>query len=189
MALETVAPARDRILETAYELFSRNGVRAVGVDRIVAESGVAKMSLYRHFPTKDDLVIAFLDLRSQRWTREWLVVEIERRAEDPGERLIAVFDALDEWFQRSDFEGCAFLGTLMEFGDTGHRVGRACVEHLEAIRQMFASLARDAGAADPDDLAFQVQTLAMGAIASAGRGDLAAARRARPLAEFVVRGA
>ena len=68
--------ARDRIVDTAYDLFSRHGIRAVGVDRIVAESGVAKMSLYRHFPSKDDLVLAFLQERERRWTNEWLRAEV-----------------------------------------------------------------------------------------------------------------
>jgi AcrR family transcriptional regulator len=186
MASAAPLPVRDRILETAYTLFSRNGIRAVGVDRIVAESSVAKMSLYRHFPTKDDLVIAFLELRAQRWTHEWLQAEIERRAQTPRDRLITVFEVLDEWFQRSDFEGCSFLGILMENADTDSRIGSACVRHLETIRLLFADLAREAGAADPDKVAYQVQTLAMGSIVSAGRGDLAAARRVRPIVEFVL---
>jgi AcrR family transcriptional regulator len=116
MAAPGRAPARERILDTAYELFSHNGIRAVGIDRIVAESGVAKMSLYHHFPSKDDLVLAFLELRMERWTRGWLEAEIERRAETPRERLLAVFDVFDEWFHESDFEGCSFILTLMEGG-------------------------------------------------------------------------
>jgi AcrR family transcriptional regulator len=91
--------ARDRILQTAYHLFSRHGIRAVEIDTIVAESHVAKMTLYRYFPSKEDLVLAFLDLRRQRWTHEWLEAGIERRAATPRERLLSVFDLLDEWFR------------------------------------------------------------------------------------------
>ena len=106
--------ARDRILETAYRLFSRHGIQAVGIDTIVAESHVAKMTLYRYFPSKEDLVLAFLDLRQQRWTHEWLEAGIERRAATPQERLLSVFDLLDEWFRRSDFEGCPFISALLD---------------------------------------------------------------------------
>ena len=179
-------PARDRILEAAYDLFSRHGIRAVGVDRIVKEAGVAKMSLYRHFPSKDDLVVAFLDLREQRFTREWLEVEARRRGSTPRESLLAVFDLFDEWFQASDFYGCAFIGTMLEVAGTGDEVERASVRHLDTIRLIFADLAREAGLADPDDVAYQLQTLCMGSIVSARRGDLGAALRVRPMAEFVI---
>jgi AcrR family transcriptional regulator len=75
---------RERVLETAYRLFSRHGTRAVGVDRIIAESGVAKMTLYRNFASKDDLILAFLELREERWTRGWLQDTVEARAATPA---------------------------------------------------------------------------------------------------------
>ena len=87
--------ARERILGTAYELFSRYGTRAVGVDRIVAESGVAKMTLYRNFASKDELILAFLERREQRWTRQWLQAEAERRGSTPAQRLLAIFDVFE----------------------------------------------------------------------------------------------
>src|SRR5829696_7711189 len=88
----TMGGGRERILETAYELFSRHGTRAVGVDRIVAEAGAAKMTLYRNFASKEELIIAFLDAREERWTRGWLQAEVEARAETPAGRLLAIFD-------------------------------------------------------------------------------------------------
>src|SRR6266540_7429799 len=91
--------ARDRILEAAYELFSRQGIRAVGIDAIIERSGVARMTLYRHFASKDDLVLAFLERREQRWTQDWLQAEVQRRSDDPAQRLLAVFDVFDEWFR------------------------------------------------------------------------------------------
>src|SRR5215471_12281117 len=103
-AAATTRSARDRILDTAYDLFSRHGVRAVGVDTIIAESGVAKMTLYRHFASKDELVLAFMDAREQRWTRDWVEAESARRSSTPAEQLLAVFDLFDEWFRRDDFE-------------------------------------------------------------------------------------
>jgi AcrR family transcriptional regulator len=182
----TKESARERILDTAYDLFSRNGVRAVGVDRIVEEAGVAKMSLYRHFPSKEHLALAFLELREQRFTRDWLELEVERRGGSPRDRVLAVFDLFDEWFQERDFHGCPFISTMLEFAGNGDQLELASVRHLETIRAMFARLARDADVADPDDVALKLQTLAMGSVVSARRGDLEAARRVRPLAEFVL---
>jgi AcrR family transcriptional regulator len=173
--------ARERILGTAYDLFSRHGIRAVGVDRVVAESGVAKMTLYRHFPSKDDLVLAFLQEREQRWTKDWLVAEAERRGETPRERLLAIFDVFDGWFARSDFEGCSFINVLLEFDEREHRVRCASVEHLLNIRQFVRGLAAQAGARDPDVLAHQWHILMKGSIVAAAEGDADAARRARDL--------
>ena len=119
------ASARERIDQTAYALFSRHGIRAVGVDTISARSGVAKMTLYRHYPSKDDLALAFLRRREELWTRSWLQQEVERRAQAPAERVLAVFDVFDKWFRRSDFEGCSFVKVLLEHGDPGHPVRRA----------------------------------------------------------------
>src|SRR5207245_6386677 len=119
------ASARERIDQTAYELFSRHGIRAVGVDTISARSGVAKMTLYRHYPSKDDLVLAFLRRREELWTRSWLQQEVERRAHTPAERLLAIFDVFDKWFRRSDFEGCSFAKVLLEHRDQRHPLRQA----------------------------------------------------------------
>src|SRR6266849_5549272 len=91
------AGARERVLQTAYDLFCRHGVQAIGVDRIVAEASVAKVTLYKHFRSKQELIVAALDLREELWTRAWLERETERRADTPTMRLLAVFDLLDEW--------------------------------------------------------------------------------------------
>src|SRR5438552_11387299 len=104
-AMAVKVRARERILDAAYDLFSRHGVRAVGIDAIVERSGVARMTLYRHFASKDALVLAFLERREERWTRAWLQHEVERRSSDPRARLLAIFDVFDEWFQEADFEG------------------------------------------------------------------------------------
>src|SRR4051812_25583526 len=105
--------ARERILQTAYELFSRHGTHAVGVDAIVAGSGVAKMSLYRNFGSKDELILAFLRRREELWTRDWLQHEVLRRASAPEDRLLAIFDVFGEWFRRDDYEGCAFVNVML----------------------------------------------------------------------------
>jgi AcrR family transcriptional regulator len=178
--------ARTRILDTAYELFSRHGARSVGVDRIIAEAGVAKMTLYRHFESKDDLVLAFLDLREERWTRDWLQDGIERRARKPEGRTLAVFDLLDEWFHRDDFESCAFARTLLDFFDDRGPIYEQTAHHLEVIRAIVEDNARQAGIQRPAEVAYQLQILMLGAIMSATRGDLDAARRARKVAELLV---
>jgi AcrR family transcriptional regulator len=178
--------ARDRIVETAYDLFSRHGVRAVGVDRIVAESGVAKMSLYRHFPSKDDLVLTFLQERQHRWTNDWLRAEAERRGATPAERMLAIFEVFDEWFGVEDFEGCSFINVLLEYDDRGHRIRQASVGYLRDIRSFVGGLAREAGASDPEALAHHWHILMKGSIVAAGEGDLLAARRAREIGELLL---
>ena len=158
----------------------------MGIDRIVAESGVAKTSLYRHFASKSDLVLAILELREERWTRDWLEVEVARLATTPEGRLLALFDAFDEWFRHDDFESCAFMRILLEFNDRTDPIHQAAVHRLEVIRKMIEAHAEQAGAQDPENAAYQLQGLLMGAIVSATRGDLDAARRARAVAQLVL---
>ena len=173
--------ARERILDTAYELFSQHGIRAVGIDRIIASSGVAKRSLYRHFRSKDELVVAFLQERERRWTREWLHAEASARGESGAERLLAIFDVFDEWFQQDDFEGCSFINVLLEFDQRDHPVRLATAAHLAAIRGLLKEFAEEAGVRDPDDFASEWHILMKGSIVAAGEGDRMAARRARGL--------
>jgi AcrR family transcriptional regulator len=178
--------ARQRILDTAYDLFSRHGVRAVGVDRIVAESGVAKMSLYRHFPSKDALVLSFLQEREQRWTKDWLGAEVQRRAASPAQRMLAIFDVFSEWFQLADFEGCSFINVLLEFDDRASTAHQASAEHLRNIRSFVSGLAADAGAAEPDALAHKWHILMKGSIVAAGEGDRLAAGRAQDMGRLLL---
>ena len=178
--------ARDRILDTAYELFSRNGIRAVGVDTVVAESGVAKMTLYRHFPSKDDLVLAFMVDREQRWTRGWVEEETARRAKTPAERLLAIFDIFDEWFHQDDFEGCSFINVLLETCDRQSPIRAAAIAHLATIRAFLRGLATEAGVRDPDNFSRQWHTLMKGSIVAAGEGDRDAARRAKEVARLLL---
>src|SRR5216684_4411517 len=155
--LSRLASARERIDRTAYELFSRHGIRAVGVDTISARSGVAKMTLYRHYPSKNDLALAFLRRREELWTRSWLQQEVERRARAPAAQLLAVFDVFDKWFRRSDFEGCSFVKALLEHDDRGHPVRKAAQAHIETIRAFLRQVAADAGVHDVDAFARQLQ--------------------------------
>lgn len=178
--------ARERVLAAAYELFAREGVRAVGVDRIIEQAGVAKMTFYRHFPSKDDLVLAFLRRREELWTRRWLEAEVRRRAVSPQERLMRVFDLFDEWFHRPDFEGCSFINVLLETPEAGRQVRGATTSHLANIRAFLCELAGEAGIADPEGFARQWHILMKGAIVAAVEGDREAARRAQGVARLLL---
>jgi AcrR family transcriptional regulator len=178
--------ARERILDAAYELFARRGIQAVGVDAVIQRSGVARQTLYRHFDSKQDLVLAFLERREAQWTRSWLQAEVERRAEDPGERLLAIFDVFDEWFHVPDFEGCTFINVMLEHTETTHPVRRAGIGYLAGIRAFLEGLADQAGIVAAEDFARRWHILMKGSIVAAGEGDREAARRARAMAVLVL---
>jgi AcrR family transcriptional regulator len=178
---------RERVSRAAYELFSREGVRAVGVDAVIARAGTAKMTLYRNFPSKDDLILDFLRRREQLWTRDWLEAESARRGETPRDRLLAIFDVFSGWFSRPDFEGCSFLTTMIEVNDREHPVHQAAVGHLANIRSYIEGLAADAGIRDADAFARKWHILMKGSIMAAHEGDTAAAARARELGELLLR--
>ena len=182
---ERSRPVRDRILDTAYELFAHRGIRDVGVDEIIERAGVAKATLYRHFPSKDDLAIAFLERREQRWTRAFVEVEARRRGATPEEQLLAIFDAFDEWFRRDDFEACSFISTLLEMG-ARHRLGMASIHHLANIRSLVQTLAEAAGVPDAESFARSFHLLMKGSIVSAAEGDLDAAHRAKPMVRALI---
>jgi AcrR family transcriptional regulator len=153
----------------------------VGVEEIVARAGVAKMTFYRHFPSKQDLVLAFLERREARWTHAWLEEEVRARAPGGSGRLLAVFDVFDEWFNRTDFEGCSFINVLLEIPEPGHSVRKATVLHLANIRGLLREFARDARVRDAEDFSRKWHILMKGSIVAAGEGDTNAAHRAQEI--------
>jgi len=177
--------ARKRILDAAYDLFSTRGIRAVGIDEIVARAEVAKATLYRHFRTKDVLVLSFLERREELWTKEFVEAEARRRGATPEERLVAIFDVFDEWFHDEKFEACSFINTLLEMGPE-HVAGRASIVYLDNIRTLVADLAEEAGLRDTESFASSFQILMKGSIISAAGGDLEAAQRAKAIARLVI---
>lgn len=187
-AVESQAPtdARERLLTAAYELFSRDGVQAVGVDAIIERSGVARQTMYRHFKSKQDLVLAFLERREEVWTEGWLAAETGRRAQDPAARLLAIFDVFDEWFRQPDFEGCSFINVLLEYPDQAHPLHVAAAEYLARIRGFLQELARGAGIKRAEPFARQWHILMKGSIVAAGEGDRDAARRAKAVAQLLL---
>jgi AcrR family transcriptional regulator len=178
--------ARERLLTAAYELFSREGVQAVGVDAIIERSGVARQTMYRHFKSKQDLVLAFLERREEVWTRAWLAKETARRTEDPAGRLLAIFDVFDEWFRRPDFEGCSFINVMLEHPDENHPLHIAAAGYLASIREFLKQLARGAGIRRAEPFARQWHILMKGSIVAAGEGDRDAARRAKAVAQLLL---
>jgi len=178
--------ARQRLLAAAYELFSRRGVQAVGIDAIIDRSGVARQTLYRHFASKEELVLAFLERREELWTKGWLQAEVERRASDPAERLLAIFDVFDGWFRSSDFEGCSFINVLLEHPEAGHAIHRAGAAYLAGIRHFLEALARQAGIRDAEGFARQWHILMKGSIVAAGEGDRDAALAAKKVAAVLL---
>jgi AcrR family transcriptional regulator len=162
---DAAKPARERILETATELFYREGIRAVGVDTIVARSGVAKMSLYRSFPSKDDLVAAFLEAADRRYWAWWDRV-VARHPGDPRAQLGALLRAVAKRTRSPDYRGCPFVNTATEFPDAGHPGRAVALANKRAVRARLRQLAADAGARDPDLLADQLQVLLDGAYAT-----------------------
>ncbi|MFZ0043081.1 MAG: helix-turn-helix domain-containing protein [Solirubrobacteraceae bacterium] len=179
LAVANPSDARERLLTAAYDLFSRQGVQAVGVDAIIEQSGVARQTMYRHFGSKQELVLAFMARREAVWTYGWLAAEVTRRAENPRARLLTIFDVFDEWFHRPDFEGCSFINVMLEHPAENHPLHRAAAMHLHNIREFLAELARDAEIEEPEAFARQWHILMKGSIVAAGEGDREAARRAQ----------
>lgn len=175
----------DRILAAAYELFSRRGIRGVGVNELISSSGVSKATFYRHFPGKNDLVLAFLELRDQVWTANLIVAEARRRGNTAEEQLLAVFDVFGDWFKRKDFEACTFINVLLEMGP-GHPLGQASIDYLSKIRDHIQALAEEADLDRPEEFARSWHILMKGSIISATEGDTLASRRAQQMARWLI---
>ncbi|MFN8183800.1 MAG: TetR/AcrR family transcriptional regulator [Candidatus Nanopelagicales bacterium] len=159
-----VSAARQRILDTAFGLFYAHGIRGVGVDRIIAESGVAKATFYKHFPAKDDLVLAYLDKVDEAWTGQ-LRAAAEAAGPEPTEQLVGMFDALATACRRDGYRGCAFINAAAE-NEAGTRIHDRTLAHKDAVRAWVRSLTEDAGTPDPDALARTLTLLLDGGLAS-----------------------
>lgn len=156
--------ARQRILDTAFRLFYAHGIRAVGIDRIIAESGVAKATFYKHFPAKDDLVIAYLDRVDGVWS-EQLHTAAEAAGPGAADQLVGMFDALATACRRDGYRGCAFINAAAE-SQPGTPVHARTLAHKTAVRVWVRDLAERAGARDPDALARALTLLLDGGLAS-----------------------
>ena len=186
VGLDEVRPeAKERILETAYTLFSTRGIHDVGVDEVIEQARVAKATLYRHFPSKSDLVLAFLDRRERLWTTGWVEAGARRRGATPEDRLLAIFDVFDEWFRSPEFEGCSFINIMLEMTPS-HELGQASIAYLANIRSVLRALAAEACLRDPESFARSFHILMKGSIVSAAEGDSEAAQRAKAMARLLI---
>jgi AcrR family transcriptional regulator len=188
----TPTSARDRILETAFRLFYARGIRAVGVDLIIAESGVAKATFYKHFPAKDQLVLAYLDKVDAIWTGQ-LHAAAEAAGADPADQLVGLFDALGSACRRDGYRGCAFINAAAE-ALPGSPVHDRTVAHKQAVLAWLRDLAARAGGDDPDSLARSLALLldgglADGALAADPEAANAAKGAARSLVDTALRAA
>ena len=166
---------RDELVRKALETFYRNGFHATGMDLIAAETGVSKTSIYKHFRTKEDLILAVLRLRDENF-RNWLFRRIEDLGDTPKEKLLAIYDALEEWFAERGFSGCMFIKASAEYQDPDHAIHAQSAEHKRLIFEHVGALTAEAGAPAPHVLAQQLLLLKEGAIVMAvlGRGREAA---------------
>lgn len=193
-ATNTDAPApafgrsvRERILATASRLFLLQGIRAVGVDDIIREAGVAKASFYKWYPSKDDVVVAFLKRRDAAW-RDWLARTVSRLSPEPDGRPLAIFDALEERFTHQDFRGCSFLNCLFELPDRSHAGHITADEHKREVIAYVEEVLVLAGIQEPAALARDFMILIDGAIATAVReGGPNAAQAAKRMASVLLR--
>jgi AcrR family transcriptional regulator len=177
---------RARILEAAARLFYRRGIRAVSVDELAESASVTKVTVYKHFRSKDNLIASCLHMLDDRFFT-WFVTEVEARSEDPHERLLAVFDVLDRWFRRPNYRGCAFINATVELAEPTHPAHTAVLSHKDRSRAYFRELAVAAGVDNPDDLSDQWMLLSEGATVTAlVEDDRHAARRARKAAEALL---
>lgn len=177
---------RDELVRKALDVFYRNGFHATGMDMLVAETGVSKTSMYKHFRTKEDLILAALRLRDENF-RNWLYRRIEDLADTPTDQLLATFDVLDEWFAKKEFRGCMFVKASAEYQEKEHPIHAQSAEHKRLLLEHFIRLARDAGAKDPEELANQLMLLKEGAIVTAVMGlDNDPAQKAKSAAEVLI---
>ncbi|BAN47816.1 TetR/AcrR family transcriptional regulator [Metapseudomonas resinovorans] len=178
---------REQLVSTALALFYRDGFHATGIDRILAESGVAKMTLYNHFKSKDELIIAALESRfapaAERMARAFAELP-------PRDAILRVFDGLDEWLRQDEFCGCAFINAAAEFHRRDHPVHQLAASYKAATQDYFRGALERLGVVQPERLARQLQYLMEGAVSMAHiEGPADQALDARDAAEQLLRAA
>ena len=177
---------RDQIIDTALELFYRNGFNATGIEKVLTDADVARMTLYNHFKSKEELILAVLRRRDERF-RDWLVRRIEKRNLGPRERLLALFDAHAEWFAEDSFRGCIFINAAAEFCGSSQAIHALAAEHKRLVTSYIRGLVAATEARNPDVLADQITLLLEGAIVNAQvLDDIGWAAKARNAAETLI---
>ena len=177
---------RDHLVDTALRLFAQDGFHATGIDTILAEAGVAKMTLYNHFKSKDELIVAALSRYNDR-----TIAQMQEAAEQTGgtaqDKLLATFEGLESWFASPDFNGCLFINATAEYGDCDNPIHEECARHKRAVFDLYLSLTKEAGLDNPRSTAQQLLLLREGAIVVAHVLDAPiAARQAKRAAEILL---
>ena len=177
--------ARQRLLDAAEKLFYAEGIQAVGMERLLTDSGVGRASFYRHFTSTDDLVVAMLSNYDQVY-RAWLT----QRTTALGGTPLAAFDALIEYAEASDFRGCAFINAIAEVAEPGSEIRAMASQHKDAVAGYLRTLLVEAGYPDDIELARQLLLLMDGAAVTElyERTDRAA-RQAKKMAEALLQSA
>jgi len=157
------ASKRDELVQKALKIFYRDGFHATGMDTLVRETGISKTSMYKHFRSKEDLILATLRLRDEQF-RDNFSCRVAELAANPKDQLLAAFDALGEWFGEDSFKSCMFIKASSEYQDKNHPIHVAAAEHKRLLAVFFEELATKAGLREPEALARQLLMLAEGAI-------------------------
>lgn len=157
---------REQLINTARDLFAEKGFHATGIDTILARSGIAKKTMYNHFRTKEELILAVLRQHDSEF-RNFFMKQVESLAETPAERLLAVFDVAEVWFSQNDFFGCMFINAIGEYSDRDTPIRQVCREFKNLMHGYLTGLAEQAGAKNPQELADELALLLEGAIVTA----------------------
>lgn len=157
---------REQLISTAQRLFSKNGYHGTGIDLILKESGIAKKTLYYHFPSKEDLIVEVLKRYDEQFS---LMVDrkVKQMADDPRGRLLAIFDVAHQWFSDKSFYGCMFINAIGEYSNTDSSIRDACKGFKEKMRQYMECLCIEAGSKQPEELSEQLALLLEGSIVTA----------------------
>jgi AcrR family transcriptional regulator len=178
---------RDRLINTAADLFYMNGFQAVGLDQILGAVGISKTAFYKHFECKDDLILAVLDRRDRQDIAEAIAHMRRGGGSDPRAQILALFDLLAEWFQQPEFRGCLFMNAATEFASPNDPIHRAAAAHGEHIAAEILLRVQAAGLPDPEQVSKQLMLLISGAIAARHAGSVVdAAATARRTAEVLL---
>ncbi|QGQ99135.1 TetR/AcrR family transcriptional regulator [Paenibacillus psychroresistens] len=177
---------KEHILNIASGLFNKQGIRATGVDQVVSESHIAKMTLYNHYESKDELVLAYLLRQDEQW-RKWFSLSVNELSITPKGKLLAIFDVLGLWFKEPDFNGCAFIKTASEFSDHSHPYNEAAQKYKSYLKDFISDLVHQSNVKSEEDLTNGIYLLVEGAITIAMlQTDLSVALQGRKTAELLI---
>ncbi|MFM9921232.1 TetR/AcrR family transcriptional regulator [Lacisediminihabitans sp. H27-G8] len=179
------AGIRNQVVQAAYAMFARRGIHAVSMAEIEDGAGLSAEVVGEWFSSRDEVGAAFLQRREVEWFYGVVEAGIKQRGVSPEDRLLAIFDVFDEWFQRDDYEACTFITVMLE-ADPDHPLGLARLGHLSRIRDIIAAFANEARLDDLDNFCLSWHILMKGAVISAVDGDTRAAARAKTMARALI---